>query len=397
MTRFFDWLVEVWDRLRGLLGFHRLTKRGRGEDLVGHGVFWRFVYFVRPVILLIVLIYLGAMIWRFSWIRGEDLSYPQAVIAVPAAEVEVEPSGTDAAQSDGDEAAAARTCAPSQIVRVEQALIDLMVNQNDWVPATPQYKLGFFGLIGWDATPFFDNKASFQRGVIGAVRRMSVELTDTLGRVRGTSGADPDLEAARGLLQRDENTWIFNPFDVRLPLLATSAASSYRSAIERFETYNQRLSACDALFDARADNLFQLFDRVTRDLGSTVDQVARRSQGRNYDVVLHEFVNGQGNDLGWFDFRADNYFHEARGRMFAYHGLLQAARVDFADVIVMRDLGDVWDRMESHVAEAAVLAPLIVSNGREDGFLTPDHLSVMAENILRARANMSEIREILAR
>ena len=249
----------------------------------------------------------------------------------------------------------------------------------------------------WASTPFFDNKASFQRGVLGAVKRVGIELTDTLGRVRGTSAANPDLEAARGELQRDERTWVFNPFDDRLPLLATSAASSYRNAVEQYERFNADLAACDALFDARADNLFQLLDRVTKDLGSTVDQLAKRSQGRVWDVATHEFVDGEGNDRGWFDFRADNLFHEARGRMYAYHGLLQGAREDFSDVIDKRDLADVWDRMEAHVAEAAVLAPLIVSNGREDGFLMPDHLSVMAENILRARANMTELRDILAR
>lgn len=394
MTRFFDWLVELWDRLRSLFGFHRLTKKGRGEDLAGRGLFRRIFYFVRPVIMLLVLIYIGTMIWRFSWVRGEDLSYPQQVISASSFATTPTPAQQDGAESP---AAAPKTCGVSQIVRMEQALIDLVVNQNDWAPATPQYKMGFFGLFSWEATPFFDNKASFQRGVLSAVKRVSIELTDTLGRVRGTSGADPDLEAARGELQRDENTWIFNPFNDRLPLLATSAASSYRNAIERMEDYNARLSSCDALFDARADNLFQLFDRLTKDLGSTVDRVARRSQGRDYDVVLHKFVPGQGNDRGWFDFRADNFFHEARGRMYAYHGLLQAARVDFADVIAERHLSDVWDLMEAHVAEAAVLDPLIVSNGREDGLFSPDHLSVMAENILRARANMSELRDILAR
>ena len=198
-------------------------------------------------------------------------------------------------------------------------------------------------------------------------------------------------------LQRDEQTWIFNPFDGKRPLLATSAASSYDNAISQFEDYNRRLAACEALFDARADNLYQLLDRITKDLGSSVDRVARRSQGEVYDVSTHSFTDGEGNDWGWFDMRADNLFHEARGRMYAYHGLLQGARIDFAEVIEKRDLADVWDRMESHVAEAANLSPWIVSNGREDGFLMPDHLSVMAENILRARANMTELRDILAR
>ena len=391
MTRIFDWLVETWDRLRGFFGFHRLTKKGRGDDLVGRGFLRRIGYFIRPLIMLLMLIYLGTMIWRFSYVRGETLNYPQAILTAAS------PIATGEETEAGGGTAGANTCTRSRIVQVEQALIDLVVNQNDWAPATPQYKFGFFGLVPWEATPFFDNKASFQTGVLGAVRRVSIELTDTLGRVRGTSGADPALEAARGELQRDEQTWIFNPFDGKRPLLATSAASSYDNAITQFEDYNRRLAACEALFDARADNLYQLLDRITKDLGSTVDRVARRSQGEVYDVASHTFVDGEGNDWGWFDTRADNFFHEARGKMYAYHGLMQAARIDFADVIAKRDLADVWDRMEAHVAEAANLSPWIVSNGREDGFLMPDHLSVMGENILRARANMTELRDILAR
>lgn len=396
MTGLFDWLVEAWDRLRGLLGFHRLTRKGRGADLEGRGMIRRVYYFIRPVVMLLVLIYLGTMIWRFGWVRGDDLSYPQMVLNRSTPMTTAEADGGAAVETEAG-AGAAKSCAPSQVVRMEQALIDILVNQNDWAPATPQFKIGVFGLLSWDQTPFFDNKASFQRGVIASVRRMSLELTDTLGRVRGTSGADPDLEAARGLLQLDERTWLFNPFDARLPLLASSAASSYRKAIGQLGAYNAKLENCDALFDARADNLFQMLDRITKDIGSTVDQIARRSQSRSYDVATHSFVEATGNSRGWFDFRADNYFHEARGRMFALHGLMQAVRVDFAEVIAQRNLGDVWDRMEAHIAEAAALSPLIVSNGREDGMFTPAHLSAMAQNMLRARANMTELRDILAR
>lgn len=391
MTRIFDWLVEIWDRIRGLLGFHRFTRKGRGDDLSNKGMIKRIYYFIRPVIMLLVLIYFGTMIWRFSWIRGEDLGYPQALINAQPTAVATSENAPDSG------AEASQTCERSQIVEVQIGLLDLLVNQNDWTPATPQYKAGLFFITDWASTPFFDNKASFQIGALGAVRRMSIELTDTLGRVRGTSEADPDLVAARGRLQIDETTWILNPFNDRLPLWGTSAASNYSDSIDLFERFNTRLTDCDALFDARADNLFQFLDRVSKDLGSLVDQIGKRSQGRVYDVASHSFVDGEGNNAGWFDLRADNLFHEARGRMYAYHGLMQGARVDFAEVLVKRDLTDVWDRMEARIAETAALSPLIVSNGREDGFMMPDHLSAMAENVLRARANIVELRDILDR
>ncbi|MFT6773547.1 MAG: hypothetical protein ACJA1L_001257, partial [Paracoccaceae bacterium] len=170
-------------------------------------------------------------------------------------------------------------------------------------------------------------------------------------------------------------------------------------AIGLYQNYNARLSACDALFDARADNLFSLFNRISSDLGSMSERLAQRSRGEEWNPTTKTFqpTTGDGNDRGWFDMRADNLFHVARGRMYALHGLLQGAKADFADVIKARDLTDVWDRMEAHIAEAAVLNPLIVSNGRADGTAAPDHLSVMAAYVLRARANMVELRSILDR
>jgi len=291
-----------------------------------------------------------------------------------------------------------RTCARSQIVDVQGFLIDFLVNQNTWVPSMPQFKAGLFGLVSWEATPFFDNKASFQRGVLRALRRTSVELSDILGRTRGTSEVDGSLQAARGLLQYDERTWWFNPFEAERSFGPVQPSQRiYRRAIGLYDTYNGRLARCEALFDARADNLQQFLDRIAADVGSQVDALAKRSQGTRYDAKTDTFVDADGNDRGWFDTRADNFFMEASGKMYAYHGLLQGARIDFANVVEKRDLADVWDRMEQHVAEAAALAPWIISNGREDGLLMPDHLSILAENVLRARANMTELRDILKR
>ena len=125
MTRLFDWLVEVWDWWRALLGFHRFSRKGRGHDLDDKGFMRRLYYFVRPVVMLIVLIYLGTMIWRFSWIRGEDLTYPQTLITAQAPVS----AGTETEPESG--AASAQTCERSQIVEIQIGLLDFLVNQND--------------------------------------------------------------------------------------------------------------------------------------------------------------------------------------------------------------------------------------------------------------------------
>ena len=283
---------------------------------------------------------------------------------------------------------------------VQANLIDQLVNQNEWVAANPVYKLGFLGLLDWEDTPFFDNKMSFQLGALDVLRLVGIELQDSLGRVRGTSSMDTDLQGAQSRLRVNERAWVFNnPFDPQLATLTVSASSSYRGAIGLYESYNARLAACDALFDARADNLFTLMNRVASDLGSISERLAQRARGEvwNADTQAFEPTGGDGNDRGWFDMRADNLFHLSRGRMYALHGILQGAKADFEDVIEARKLADVWVRMEEHVAEAAALQPMVVSNGKPDGTIAPDHLSVMAAHVLRARANMIEIRSILDR
>ena len=389
-----DWIKALWRGVLALFSF-RLPKpeeggpqRFRRARTAGR-VAWRGGLLI---LLVAFIVWTAHFFWHVLWIRGDSLAYPQDVLR-QSAKVEAGETVTP----DGP-STAARSCDRSQIVDMQVYLLDLMVNRNAWVPSMPQYKFGLAAVASWEATPFFDNKASFQLGVLSALRRTGVELVDVLGRERGTSGADSDLQTARGRLQFDERTWWFNPMDDQRPFGPVQPSSRlYANAIPLYERFNERLSACDALFDARADNLMQFLDRIARDIGSTVDQLARRSTGQRYDPALDAFVPGDGNDRGWFDFRADNLFMEASGQMFAYHGLLQAARVDFADVIAQRNIGSVWDRMEQHVAEAAALEPLIISNGRDDGFLMPDHLSIMSENILRARTNMSEIRDILDR
>ena len=375
----------LWKSVINIGALHRIIERGGDSK---RSLPSKVFYYLRPVIVLIIILYNAVIIYRFSHINGDELQYPQVVIAeVP----HDSPPGTRLPDGSGK-------CAGSEVVAVTSYILDVLVNQNVWVPGDPFYKIGWFGLAPFEAGPFLDNKASFQKGALTAVRRISVELVDLLGRARGTSAADDDLQAARGALQWNERAWIFNPFDSRVPLLSTSAAQSYRSAIKQLTDYNTRLQNCDALFDPRSDNLFQFLDRVANHIGGISDQLSQRAKAERWSVESKTFVPSEtGNNLGIFDWRADNQFYEAHGAMWAYHGIMQGARVDFGQVVQQSNLDQIWDRMEGHIAESAALNPLIVSNGAEDSLYFPAHLSAMAVNMLRARANMTELREILNR
>jgi hypothetical protein len=276
----------------------------------------------------------------------------------------------------GTGADAAKTCGRSGIADVAADLTDFNVNQNPWVSSMILYKLGLFGL-DWEDTPFFDNKAAFQRGINQAVRRTATELADNLGRVRGTSQIDPNLQDARGNIQFDESTWYFgiNPFGPKTP-----TPSYYRSAIKDLRTFNDRLQTCQTVFDARADNLIQFLDRVASDIGSTSAILKERAEKYND---------------GWFDTRADDRFWFAYGQLYGYYGLMSATRADFENVLKEKHLENLWETMQQQFKAALRIQPFIIANGREDGWIMPTHLTTMGFYILRVRSNLVEIRNVL--
>lgn len=284
-------------------------------------------------------------------------------------------AGADIPNTD---AAAPKKCQPSAVVDVAADLIDNEVNQNTWISSMPTYKAGFFGL-DWDKTPFLDNKASFQRGINQTVRRTTIELVDTLARVRATSGVNRNLQDARQNMQYDEESWYvsFSPFGFRTP-----TQNVYRQAIVELRGFNKELEACQAIFDGRADNLLQFLDRISNDLGNTSAMLKERSEKHN---------------AGWFDTRADDRFWFAYGQMYGYYAILTAARADFTPVIQEKNLGALWKQMLERFRSALRIQPAIISNGREDGWIMPNHLSTQGFYLLNARNNLVDIRDVLDR
>jgi hypothetical protein len=375
--------------LDGIAGFFRWLGRTIGRwarvftawalwpFLAAHGWYARRTWMIRLPIMglaaLVVVLY-GYFVWQTQSWSGFN---PSFVDEYRLSERTV-PAGTEIPAVAGAAASTAKTCQRSAIVDVAADLTDFNVNQNAWISSMLLYRLGFFG-IDWDHTPFLDNKASFQRGVNQAVRRTAVELVDSLGRVRGTSGINNDLQNARGNLQFDEYSWYFglNPFGPKTP-----TPSYYRSAIESLRKFNADLASCGAVFDGRADNLIQFIDRIANDLGSTSDVLAERSANHS---------------RGWFDTRADDRFWFAYGQLYAYYAILSAAQSDFSRVVAERNLGAIFGATIKQFQAALQIQPAIISNGREDGWIMPSHLATMGFYILRVRSNLVEIRSVLDR
>lgn len=256
----------------------------------------------------------------------------------------------------------------SNAVAVSIALIDREVNNHGWVSNDPIFKPG----------AFLDNMANFQKGIISAIARFSFELVDQLGRTRGSSTTDPDLQEVSGLLQYPGDVWWWAPSTSLLPV-ATSE-QQYNKAMEKLIVYNERLARGNAVFEKRADNLLATLDRIALDLGASSASLDRYVKS-GFGCVL--------------DFGADDLFFNIQGQAYAYRLILKGLRKDFAEIIKARDIEASWDEMELSLDSIIIMDPVIVSNCAVDGFLFQNHLTAEGFYLLRARTQLKEITNIL--
>ncbi len=237
----------------------------------------------------------------------------------------------------------------------------------------------------WTAQdPFFmpaaalDNMPNFQQGIIQALARFSLEMLDQIGRSRGSSQSDKDLQEAVSQLQYRGDVWYFDPSVSWLP--TTTSEDRYRAARQRLLAYNKRLGAGSAVFEVRADNLLETLDRMSKDLGSA-------------SQIIDEHIKLHSGDL--IDFKVDDIFYNIKGRLYGYSLVLKALGKDFESIIAEKGLAPVWARMIESLETAARIDPLIVVNGTPDAQIRPSHLSNQGFYLLRARTQLGEISDIL--
>lgn len=286
------------------------------------------------------------------------LYYPIGMFIVHTVDDDIEftPSAADTAEGG------------SMAVAFAAGLIDREVNQNSWTANDPFFQPG----------TLLDNMPNFQQGIMSALARFGFELTDQLGRTRGSSEADPDLQRAAGLLQYPGNVWIWNPSVSLAP--RASSESQYRDARARLLAYNARLAKGEANYDIRADNLLATLERFAADLGSSSALIDRH---------LAERAGS------FFDSDADDIFYFTKGKLYGYYMVLQGLGMDFEPIIAERNLQKPWAEMMESFRKAALLDPWVVSNGELDAQFQPNHLAAQGFYLLRARTQLREISNIL--
>jgi len=256
----------------------------------------------------------------------------------------------------------------SRTIAMAISLIDREVNKNGWVANDPFFMPGYL----------LDNMPNYQQGIIYAISRFAMEMTDQIGRSRGSSEVDSDLDKASGLLKYPGTTWIF---DLSTSIAPTaSSEAQYKSAMRSLISYNKRLAEGKATFDKRADNLQATLRRFTADLGSN-------------SAAISEHLASSG---GWgIDSKADNIFYSSKGRLYAYYLLLRELAADFRDVVSGKELSASWNLMLESLKQASHLDPVVIANGQPDGAIVPSHLASLGFYLLRARTQLREIIDIL--
>jgi hypothetical protein len=256
----------------------------------------------------------------------------------------------------------------SRVVDMAAALIERETIAHAWQPNDPVFMPN--GLL--------IHPSAFQVGIQAALARLSFELEDQIGRTRGSSRADPDLERARGLLNFPPDVWFF---DFRKSLLPTiTSERQYRAGRQALLAYNQRLARKEGVFDVRTDSLARTLDRIVNDLGSqsaAVDQHLRDSSR-------------------WLiNFDADRLFYATKGRLYGYQLLLQELGRDFDLIIQQNNLQAVWAQALDTMREAGKLRPFFVIDAAPQGRLFTNHLAVQGFYLKRTLVQLQEMSQVL--
>jgi hypothetical protein len=236
-----------------------------------------------------------------------------------------------------------------------------------------------------------DNMPSWEFGVVVQTRDLARVMRNEISRSQTQSREDPDLAQAEPRLNFNANSWLF-----------PSTEAEYQDALRYLRDYRDRLAQGEADFYTRADNLNAWLSVVGQRLGG----IAQRLSASVGEWRVNTDLAGEPNatqaraserevraETPWLEI--DNEFYHARGATWALLHFLQAAQVDFADVLANKNAeASMAQVIRSLEATQKPMGSPIVLNGGGFGFFA-NHSLVMASYISRANAGIIDLRRLL--
>jgi hypothetical protein len=242
---------------------------------------------------------------------------------------------------------------------------------------------------------WLDNMPNWEYGVLIQVRDLARAMRESYSRSQSQSKEDPDLAQAEPLLNFKADSWMLPPSE-----------REYRDGIRRLQSYAVRLAdpaSTDAQFYARADNLAYWLATVETRLGSLSQQLSASVGQRRINTDLAGDADASQSTPAPSDtlvrtpwLEIDDVFYNARGSTWALIQFLQAAEIDFADVLEKKNarvsLRQIIRELEA--TQQTVWSPMVL-NGSGFGLLA-NHSLVMASYISRANAAIIDLRRLLS-
>lgn len=251
----------------------------------------------------------------------------------------------------------------SHAVNMLAALVEREVDAFRWAPNDPAIY----------PTAFHDNMANYQRGVMRAVSRFTLELETQIGRLNGTSAIDLDLERAAGQLQFPTDIWLFDFSQSFLPV--QPADGQYRAAAMALRAYNERVASGQAAFETRPDALVLTLERMIGELGSRAAVIEQHTQ----------------QDTGLMDGMSDDIFYFNKGLTYATYLLVRELGRDFDRVISTMGVEAVWAQTLNSLRQAATQRPLVVLNSSGESSIFANHLHLQGFYMKRALLQLDEV------
>lgn len=217
------------------------------------------------------------------------------------------------------------------------------------------------GSPGW----FLDNLPNFQMGLLQVTRHGTRVLRDNLTRQRTSDAVHKQTDLAYTAFANDPYKWAF-----------PSAEGRFGKGGEALLAFQADLGA-GGNFYPRADNLVQLLEPLVSELGA----------------VTTLLLNSRGPEVSWL--KVDNNFYYAQGVGYAMLGLMQATRVDFAQVLQDKNAVEITDTIIESLLESQ-FDPWLVTNGGKSGILA-NHSNNLKVYLDDARQKMNSLITILTR